>query len=163
MNATSRAQGLYLSTVPEPRRVSRSMPRTREKSRDRTGHNNRARVQRTLAQAARRQTCVGSRLPDPNPLSRHGSGGGRSHHSDSRAPGFAPGMEQLAVGLQALSLSENSERTALSPHIFSWEGVGGQLSKTDFGDDRRAGKFARPRKSTRGKVDARQRRSCKVL
>jgi len=163
MNANCSAQGMYLSTMPEPRRVSWSMPRTRETSRERTGQRSRAWLRKRLATPAHREVGYGPCLPDQNTLPRHCSGGGGSYCANSRAPGPATRVEQLTVGLQTLSLRENSERTALSPHIFSCEGVRGQLSKTDFDDDRSAGKFARPRKSTRGKVDARQRRSCKPL
>jgi hypothetical protein len=162
-NANRPAQSLYLSTVPKRRRVSREVPRTRETSRESARHHSRARVLRRLETPSRYEVSDGPYLPDPHALPGHGSDGCGPQSSDPRAPRLAPRVEQLAVGVPQVSSRENSERPALITQMGFCKGVGGPESTGLGPKDRRAGTFARPQKSARGKVDAQHCCSCKAL
>jgi hypothetical protein len=150
MNANCPAQVMHLPALPEPCRVSRSMPEARQTIRDCPGHHSRARVRRTLATPSHREVSNRPFLRNQAALPWHDRNRSPSRDTNPRAPRSQARTNQSAVGVQTLPLSHNSERTALICDALVVDGVGGSRTIGALRPHRRAGKFSRPRMSTRG-------------
>ena len=122
MNANRRAQAMCLPAVPEPRRISRTMPDAHATSRESPGHAIRARLRLRLATPAGREVSGGPFLPDSHALPWDDSVRSRPRHSDSDPSGPPLGMEQPQLGLHSLPLSEISEGAAVIFHLLFYQG-----------------------------------------